>query len=238
MGLFSKRSKTNKESFEINWSLPEDLTCDLKEKEYDINTSVKAFLKKRKIDSDKIDKIMANKNPLNEAIKLYNKPNLRSYDLYCDESIRIMNLLILSFIENTKAQIIFEYTVTYITYKIAQFYDWDIRTRKSDETFMRTKMLKYMQSNNYEEMMKYFSKDVFSCFAYTQKMTKRTVKEAVDIGLEYLELNSQHINSALGSFYLTFGKNNVEGLIYKIIEATYKYHNFSVGTVLKKAKNN
>ncbi len=236
MGFFSNLLKPKKTFVVINWNLPDELTSDLKEKEYDVDESVRAFLKKRKIEPSKIEKIMAKRNPLDEAIKMYNKPQLNSYDLYCDESIRTMYLLYLRFIQDTKGELVFDYTVTYIAYKLAQFYNWNIRTGQGDPSFMNEKILNYMKTNNYEELMKYFTKDVFICFAYAHKVTGKTVKEAADVGIEYLKLNSQHINSALGSFCITYGIQNVEGLIYKVLEAAYNYHKFSVGTILKKAK--
>ena len=61
--------------------------------------------------------------------------------------------------------------------------------------------------------------------------------EAVSIGFDFLEMNTTHNGSAHGSFYNLFGKQQIKGLIGKIIESAYIYNKFSTKKLFFKEEN-
>ncbi len=235
--LFKNVTKSTSK-YTIEWHLDDNLDNGLKEKQYDVNASLKAFMKRKKFSESKIDEIMQAKNPVLKLKNLYrtpSKPDLLT--IYCDEAIRFDNWNTIWLIENPKEPFVFENTALYFCLKIAQLFDWDMKNKRQGTASLQNKFLKDLSNNNDEEVLKYISSNMLNCFGYAQKMQNISVSEAVEIGLKHLELNAQHINSTFGSFYLTYGKNNVEAIIYKIIECAYRSHKFTVGSILKKEIN-
>lgn len=234
-----KRMNQKAGKFTIEWHLPDNLDNGLKEKDYDINTSLMAYMKRKKFDEETINKVINSKEPILILKNMYRSPQKNDLlNIYCNEAIRFDDWNTIWFIENPKNTFIFENSALYFCLKIAQLFDWDMKKKCQGNTSLQNQFLKDLANNNDEQVLKYISSNMLNCFGYAQKIQNINVAEAVEIGLRHLELNAKHSNSTLGSFYLTYGKNNVEAIIYKIIECAYRSHKFTVGTLLKKAPKN
>lgn len=198
------------------------------------------FLEKKQISTDEIQRIMSAKEPFNAAKSIYNLPTRSKTSMqriYLETGECIENLAIIWCLRDTKPEITFELCFMYFVYRIALLFSWNMKDRKYDDIEFIKNFLSLCENNEHRKIISYFNIDILSCFAVSHLKSNIDLQSIFDFGFNHLAINCKNNNSAHGNFYLNFGKNNVEGIIYKIIESAYIISKFSTNKLFIDSKN-
>ena len=122
---------------------------------------------------------------------------------------------------------LFENTFKYILLRLSCLCHWDMLQQKALNECGLNDILDACKQNDYKKVVSYFDDDILSCFALSHLRSKKSLVEAVGTGFDFLEMNTTHNGSAHGSFYNLFCKQQIKGLIGKIIESAYLHNKFS-----------
>lgn len=208
----------------------EDWQPKLKYPEYDALFSLKKYLESIDLPQTIVQKVMNSKNPFGEAKNLFVKPpdNVAFSDMCWQEAIRRERWIKVLSLWMSPPERIIESTFAYILLRLGWLCHWDMYQQKALDINGLDYVLEACKHNDYEKIVKVVDNDVLSCFALAHLRSKKTLTEIVADGFLYLDNNTTHNGSAQGSFYNLYGKQQLQGLIGKIIEGAYIQNKFSL----------
>ena len=114
---------------------------------------------------------------------------------------------------------------------------WDASKQRALNDTGLNYVLEECKQNEYAKIIKIVDSDIICCFALAHLRSGKPLTEVVNNGFQYLDMNTKHNGSAHGSFYNLFGKQQIKGLIGKIIESAYIYNKFSTKELFFKEEN-
>lgn len=217
----------------------EDWQPKLKYPEYDKLFSLRKYLESINLSKTTISKVMNSSNPFGEAKNLFNGLNekVEWSDMCCKEAQRMESWIkILSLWEAPPERII-ESVFMYLLLRLGWQCHWDASKQKALNDTGLNYVLEKCKQNEYAKIIKIVDIDIICCLALAHLRSGKTLTEIVSDGLQYLDMNTTHNGSAHGSFYNLFGKQQIKGLIGKIIESAYINNKFSTKRLFLKEKS-
>ena len=173
---------------------------------------------------------MKSSNPFGEAKNLFNGLNekVEWSDMCWKEAQRMERWIkVLSLWEAPPERII-ESIFMYLLLRLGWLCHWDASKRKALNDTGLFYLLEECKQNDYAKLLKSVDADIISCFALAHIRSGKNLTQIVAEGFNYLDMNTTHNGSAHGSFYNLFGKQQLKGLIGKIIESAYIQNKFSL----------
>ena len=238
MGLFEKIKKIVLGS--VNYQQPqksnyipiyhiEDWQPKLKYPEYDKLFSLQKYLESINLPQTAISKVMKSSNPFGEAKNLFNglKEKVEWSDMCWKETQRMESWIKVLSLWEAPPQRIIESTFMYLLLRLGWECHWDASRQKAFNNTGLNYTLEACKKNEYEKILKIVDSDVICCFVLAHLRSGKPLTEIVNEGFQYLDMNTKHNGSAHGSFYNLFGKQQIKGIIGKIIESVYVYNKFS-----------
>jgi hypothetical protein len=207
----------------------EDWQPKLKYPEYDKLFSLQKYLESIDLPKTTISKVMKSSNPFGEAKNLLNGLNekVEWSDMCWKETQRMERWIkVLSLWEALPERII-ESTFMYLLLRLGWLCQWDASKQKAINDTGLFYLLEACKQNDYTRLLRAVDADIISCFALAHIRSGKNLTQIVSEGFNYLEMNTKHNGSAHGSFYNLFGKQQIKGLIGKIIESAYIKNKFS-----------
>jgi hypothetical protein len=207
----------------------EDWQPKLKYPEYDKLFSLQKYLESIDLPKTTISKVMKSSNPFGEAKNLFNGLNekVEWSDMCWKEAQRMERWIkVLSLWEAPPERII-ESTFMYLLLRLGWLCHWDASKQKALNDTGLFYLLEECKQNDYARLLKAVDVDIISCFALAHIRSGKNLTQIVEEGFNYLDMNTTHNGSAHGSFYNLFGKQQLKGLIGKIIESAYLHNKFS-----------
>lgn len=234
--VFSNSTNTNKTNYvqatKSNY-IPtyhiEDWQPKLKYPEYDKLFSLQKYLESIDLPKTTIAKIMKSSNPFGEAKNLFNglKEKVEWADMCWKETQRTERWIkVLSLWEAPPERII-ESTFMYLLLRLGWQCHWDASKQRALNDTGLNYVLEECKQDEYAKIIKIVDSDIICCFALAHLRSGKPLTEVVNNGFQYLDMNTKHNGSAHGSFYNLFGKQQIKGLIGKIIESAYMNNKFS-----------
>ena len=208
----------------------EDWQPKLKYPEYDKLFSLQKYLESIDLPKTTISKVMKSSNPFGEAKNLFNGLNekVEWSDMCWKEAQRMERWIkVLSLWEAPPERII-ESTFMYLLLRLGWLCHWDASKQKALNDTGIFYLLEECKQNDYARLLKAVDADIISCFALAHIRSGKNLTQIVADGFTYLDMNTTHNGSAHGSFYNLFGKQQLKGLIGKIIESAYIQNKFSL----------
>ena len=208
----------------------EDWQPKLKYPEYDKLFSLQKYLESIDLPKTTISKVMKSSNPFGEAKNLFNGLNekVEWSDMCWKEAQRMERWIkVLSLWEAPPERII-ESTFMYLLLRLGWLCHWDASKQKALNDTGIFYLLEECKQNDYARLLKAVDADIISCFALAHIRSGKNLTQIVAEGFNYLDMNTTHNGSAHGSFYNLFGKQQLKGLIGKIIESAYIQNKFSL----------
>ena len=208
----------------------EDWQPKLKYPEYDKLFSLQKYLESIDLPKTTISKVMKSSNPFGEAKNLFNGLNekVEWSDMCWKEAQRMERWIkVLSLWEAPPERII-ESTFMYLLLRLGWLCHWDASKQKALNDTGLFYLLEECKQNDYARLLKAVDADIISCFALAHIRSGKNLTQIVAEGFNYLDMNTTHNGSAHGSFYNLFGKQQLKGLIGKIIESAYIQNKFSL----------
>ena len=244
--VFSNSTNTNKTNYvqatKSNY-IPiyhiEDWQPKLKYPEYDKLFSLQKYLESIDLPKTTISKIMKSSNPFGEAKNLFNglKEKVEWADMCWKETQRTERWIkVLSLWEAPPERII-ESTFMYLLLRLGWQCHWDASKQRAFNDTGLNYVLEECKQNEYSKIIKIVDSDIICCFALAHLRSGKPLTEVVNNGFQYLDMNTKHNGSAHGSFYNLFGKQQIKGLIGKIIESAYMNNKFSTKKLFFKEEN-
>lgn len=217
----------------------EDWQPKLKYPEYDKLFSLQKYLESIDLPKNIISQIIESKNVFGEAKRIITHvtEQVPLSEMCYHETVRIEKWIKLMALWESPSEYIFENTFKYILLRLSWMCHWDMLQQKALNDCGLNDILDACKQNDYKKVVSYFDNDILSCFALSHLKSKKSLVEAVSIGFGFLEMNTTHNGSAHGSFYNLFGKQQIKGLIGKIIESAYIYNKFSTKKLFFKEEN-
>ena len=68
------------------------------------------------------------------------------------------------------------------------------------------------KQNDYSTLLMYVDNEVMSCFALAHLRSEKKLSEIVNASFKYLDMNTQYLGSASGSFYNLYGKETLKNI--------------------------
>lgn len=217
----------------------EDWQPKLKYPEYDKLFSLQKYLESIDLPKNTIIKVMNSSNPFGEAKNLFNGLNekVEWSDMCWKEAQRMERWIkVLSLWETTPERII-ESTFMYLLLLLGWQCHWDASKQRALNDTGLNHVLEECKQNEYAKIIKFVDSDVICCFALAHLRSGKNLTEIVSNGFQYLDMNTTHNGSAHGSFYNLFGKQQIKGIIGKIIESAYMNNKFSTKKLFLKENN-
>ncbi len=217
----------------------EDWQPKLKYPEYDKLFSLQKYLESIDMPKTTISKVMKSSNPFGEAKNLFNglKEKVEWSDMCWKEAQRMERWIkVLSLWEASPERII-ESTFMYLLLRLGWQCHWDASKQMALNDTGLYYVLEECKQNDYAKIIKIIDSDVLCCFALAHLRSGKSLTEIVNDGFQYLDMNTTHNGSAHGSFYNLFGKQQIKGLIGKIIESAYMNNKFSTKKLFFKEEN-
>jgi hypothetical protein len=214
----------------------EDWQPKLKYPEYDKLFSLQKYLESIDLPKTTISKVMKSSNPFGEAKNLFNGLNekVEWSDMCWKEAQRMERWIkVLSLWEAPPERII-ESTFMYLLLRLGWLCHWDASKQKALNDTGLFYLLEESKQNDYARLLKAVDADIISCFALAHIRSGKNLTQIVEEGFNYLDMNTTHNGSAHGSFYNLFGKQQLKGLIGKIIESAYIQNKFSLKRLIFK----
>lgn len=211
----------------------------LKYPEYDKLFSLQKYLESIDLPKTTISKVMKSDNPFGEAKNLFNglKGKVEWSDMCWKEAQRMERWIkVLSLWEAPPERII-ESTFMYLLLRLGWLCHWDASKQKALNDTGLFYLLEECKQNDYARLLKAVDADIVSCFALAHIRSGKNLTQIVAEGFNYLDMNTTHNGSAHGSFYNLFGKQQLKGLIGKIIESAYIQNKFSLKRLFFKEEN-
>jgi len=207
----------------------EDWQPKLKYPEYDKLFSLQKYLESIDLPKNIISQIIESKNVFGEAKRIITHvtEQVPLSEMCYHETVRIEKWIKLMALWESPPEYIFENTFKYILLRLSCLCHWDMLQQKALNECGLNDILDACKQNDYKKVVSYFDDDILSCFALSHLRSKKSLVEAVGTGFDFLEMNTTHNGSAHGSFYNLFGKQQIKGLIGKIIESAYLHNKFS-----------
>ena len=217
----------------------EDWQPKLKYPEYDKLFSLQKYLESMDLPQNTITKIIESKNVFGEAKKVITHitEQIPLSEMCYHETIRVGKWIKLMALWESPPEYIFENTFNYILLRLGWMCHWDMLQQKALNVSGLNDVLEACKHDDYKKIISYFDIDILSCFALSHIKSKKSLAEAVAIGFNYLEMNTKHNGSAHGSFYNLYDKQQIKGLIGKIIESAYLHNKFSTKKLFLKEDN-
>lgn len=217
----------------------EDWQPKLKYPEYDKLFSLQKYLESINLPKTTISKVMKSSNPFGETKNLFNGLNEKVdwSDMCWKETQRMERWIkVLSLWEAPPERII-ESSFMYLLLRFGWLCHWDASKQKALNDTGLFYLLEECKQNDYAKLLKSVDADVMCCFALAHIRSGKNLSEIVTDGFNYLDMNTTHNGSAHGSFYNLFGKQQIKGLIGKIIESAYMNNKFSTTKLFFKEEN-
>ena len=201
----------------------------LKYPEYDKLFSLQKYLESIDLPKTTISKVMKSSNPFGEAKNLFNglKEKVDWSDMCWKEAQRMERWIKVLSIWEASPERIIESTFMYLLLRLGWQCHWDASKQMALNDTGLYYVLEECKQNDYAKIIKIVDSDVLCCFALAHLRSGKPLTEIVNDGFQYLDMNTTHNGSAHGSFYNLFGKQQIKGLIGKIIESAYMNNKFS-----------
>ncbi len=217
----------------------EDWRPKLKYPEYDKLFSLQKYLESIDLPENIISQIIESKNVFGEAKRIITHvtEQVPLSEMCYHETVRIEKWIKLMALWESPPEYIFENTFKYILLRLSWLCHWDMLKQKALNDCGLNDILDACKQNDYKKVVSYFDNDILSCFALSHLKSEEPLEKVVDIGFEFLEMNTTHNGSAHGSFYNLFDKQQIKCLIGKIIESAYLHNKFSTKKLFLKESN-
>lgn len=214
----------------------ENWTPQIKMPKYDNLFSLQKFLEKTDIPKTTISKVMNSSNPFDEAKNLFNglKEKVEWSDMCWRETERMERWIKVLSLWEAPSERILESTFMYILLRLGWLCHWDAQNQKAFNNDGLSYILEACENNDYSKIVKMVDGEVLSCFALAHLRSGKNLVEIVDDCFKYLDMNTTHNGSAHGSFYNLYGREQLKGIIGKIIESAYILNKFSLKTLFLK----
>lgn len=215
----------------------EDWHPKIKYPEYDKLFSLKKYLENINLPSSTISKVMNSSNPFGEAKNLFNglKESVSWSDMCWRESERMERWIKVLSLWEAPTERILESTFMYLLLRLGWLCHWDASQQRALNINGLDCVLEASIENDCGKIVKFFDSDVLCCFALAHLRSEKNLTQIVDECFYYLDMNTTHNGSAHGSFYNLYGKEQIKGLIGKIIESVYTLNKFSTKKLFFKA---
>ena len=207
----------------------EDWQPKLKYPEYDKLFSLQKYLESIDLPKATITKVMKSSNPFEAAKNLFNglTEKVEWSDMCWKEAQRMESWIKVLSLWGAPPERIIESTFMYLLLRLGWQCHWDASKQRALNDTGLNYVLEECKQNEYEKIIKIVDSDVICCFALAHVRSGKPLTEIVNEGFQYLDMNTTHNGSAHGSFYNLFGKQQIKGVIGKIIESAYMNNKFS-----------
>lgn len=214
----------------------ENWTPQIKVPKYDNLFSLQKFLEKVDIPKTTIMNVMNSNNPFGEAKNLFNglKEKVEWSDMCWHETERMERWIKVLSLWEAPSERILESTFMYILLRLGWLCRWDAQKQKALNSDGLYYTIEACKNNDYPKIVKIVDAEVLSCFALAHLRSGKNLVEIVNECFMYLDMNTTHNGSAHGSFYNLYGKEQIKGIIGKIIESAYMLNKFSLKTLFLK----
>ncbi len=208
----------------------EDWQPKIKKPEYDALFSLEKYLYSIDLPHSTVQKVLSSKNPFGEAKNLFNGQTEKVdwSDMCWRETIRMEHWIKILSLWEAPTERILESTFMYLLLRLSWECHWDVLKQKALNPDGLKHALEACKNNDYSKLLKIVDSDILSCFALAHIRSEKKLTEIVDSCFMYLDMNTTHNGSVQGSFYNLYGKEQIKGLIGKIIESAYIHNKFSL----------
>lgn len=212
----------------------EEWLPNIKTPQYDKLFSLQEYLIRIDTPEETIVEIIESNNPFGKAKHLFSTAdNVKVSEMFSFGVVSTERWIKLLSLWMSDPEIITGNVFSYLILKLGLLCDWNIVEQRAINPYGLDSILTACKQNDYSTLLMYVDNEVMSCFALAHLRSEKKLSEIVNASFKYLDMNTQYLGSASGSFYNLYGKETLKNIIGKFIEAAYTLNKFSLNHLFK-----